>query len=206
MSKALYLAAQYVDPSFNEDRYKAKMAALRRAEAGAEKEHVELLERREVIQKKKESAASALAARQREEEQRRKTKQQELQAAETERLVQEAKDRDERRLQAERKKVQREETEKQLKELQKGVKGMDVSNLDIDELDSSRIRMLKLQALEREKNEMNDKLRVTSKRIDHLERAYRKEEQKHLGEDYEAQRERDQQAYEKSKEETMLAA
>ncbi|KAK1088709.1 eukaryotic translation initiation factor 3 subunit A [Friedmanniomyces endolithicus] len=72
LSKALYLAAQYVDPSFNEDRYKAKLGALRRAEAGAEKEHMDLLERRDLIQKKKETAASALAARQRDEEQRRK--------------------------------------------------------------------------------------------------------------------------------------
>ncbi|KAK4904280.1 eukaryotic translation initiation factor 3 subunit A, partial [Elasticomyces elasticus] len=206
LSKALYIAAQYVDPSFNEERFKAKQAALQRAEAGAEKEHMELLDRRDTIQKKKENAASALAARQRDEEQRRKAKQQEQLAAETERLAQEAKDRDERRIQAERKKVQREEAERQLKELQKGTKGIDVSNLDIDDLDSSHIRMLKLQALEREKNEMGEKLRVTSKRIDHLERAYRREELKHLGEDYEAQRERDQQAYEKSKEETMRAA
>ncbi|KAK5727674.1 eukaryotic translation initiation factor 3 subunit A [Elasticomyces elasticus] len=206
LSKALYIAAQYVDPSFNEERFKAKQAALQRAEAGAEREHMELLDRRDTIQKKKENAASALAARQRDEEQRRKAKQQEQLAAETERLAQEAKDRDERRIQAERKKVQREEAERQLKELQKGTKGIDVSNLDIDDLDSSHIRMLKLQALEREKNEMGEKLRVTSKRIDHLERAYRREELKHLGEDYEAQRERDQQAYEKSKEETMRAA
>ncbi|KAK6411382.1 eukaryotic translation initiation factor 3 subunit A [Elasticomyces elasticus] len=206
LSKALYIAAQYVDPSFNEERFKAKQAALQRAEAGAEREHMELLDRRDTIQKKKENAASALAARQRDEEQRRKAKQQEQLAAETERLAQEAKDRDERRIQAERKKVQREEAERQLKELQKGTKGIDVSNLDIDDLDSSHIRMLKLQALEREKNEMGEKLRVTSKRIDHLERAYRREELKHLGEDYEAQRERDQQAHEKSKEETMRAA
>ncbi|KAK5111100.1 eukaryotic translation initiation factor 3 subunit A [Meristemomyces frigidus] len=206
LSKALYVAVQYVDPSFNEDRYKNKLAALRRAEAGAEQEHQDLLARREIIQQKKESAASAQAARQREEEQRRKTKLQELQAAETERLAQEAKDRDERRLQAERKKVQREEAEKQLKELQKGVKGVDVSGLDLDDLDSGRIRLLKLQALEREKNEMGEKLRITGKRIDHLERAYRKEEMKHLEQDYQVQREHDQAAYEKTKAETFRNA
>ena len=203
LSKALYIAVQYVDPTFNEDRYKAKVAALKRAEAGAEKEHVDLIARREIIQKKKETAASAQAAKQKEEEQKRKTRQQELQAAETERLAQEAKDRDERRMQAERKKVQREETEKQLKELKKGVKGVDISGLDIDDLDTGRIRLLKLQALEREKNEMSEKLRITGKRIDHLERAYRREEIKHLSDDYDAQREMDLKAYEDSKEETL---
>ncbi|KAI6817374.1 Eukaryotic translation initiation factor 3 subunit [Hortaea werneckii] len=206
LSKALYLAVQYVDPSFNEDRQKLKLAALKRAEAGAEKEHMELVSRRDTIQKKKESVASAQAARQREEEQKRKLKQQELQAAETERLAQEAKDRDERRIQAERKRVQREETEKQLKELKRGVKGVDISGIDIDELDSGRIRLLKLQALEREKNEMSDKLKTTGKRIDHLERAYRREEIKHLGEDYAAQREKDQKSYEAFKNETLQTA
>ncbi|KAI7530047.1 Eukaryotic translation initiation factor 3 subunit, partial [Hortaea werneckii] len=206
LSKALYLAVQYVDPSFNEDRQKLKLAALKRAEAGAEKEHMELVSRRDTIQKKKESVASAQAARQREEEQKRKLKQQELQAAETERLAQEAKDRDERRIQAERKRVQREEAEKQLKELKRGVKGVDISGIDIDELDSGRIRMLKLQALEREKNEMSDKLKTTGKRIDHLERAYRREEIKHLGEDYAAQREKDQKSYEAFKNETLQTA
>lgn len=203
LSKALYIAVQYVDPAFNEDRYKSKLAALKRAEAGAEKEHIDLLARREIIQKKKETAATVQAARQREEEQRRKMKQQELQAAETERLTQEAKDRDERRVQAERKRVQREETEKQLKELKQGVKGVDISGLDIDDLDSGRIRMLKLQALEREKNEMGAKLRVTGKRIDHLERAYRKEEKKHLSEDYAAQREKDLKDYEEETSEKL---
>ncbi|CAK4030619.1 eukaryotic translation initiation factor 3 subunit a [Lecanosticta acicola] len=203
LSKSLYIAVQYVDPSFNEDRQKARLAALKRAEAGAEKEHAELIARREIIQKKKEEAANAQLTRQREEEQKRKARQQELQAAETARLAQETKEREERRLQAERKRVQREEAEKQLNELKKGVKGVDISGIDIDELDTGRIRMLKLQALEREKNEVGEKLRVAGKRIDHLERAYRKEEIKHLGEDYEMQRERDLKAYEESKAETL---
>ncbi|KAK6439065.1 eukaryotic translation initiation factor 3 subunit A [Oleoguttula sp. CCFEE 5521] len=206
LSKALYQAVQYVDPAFNKERLEAKLASLKRAEAGFEKEHQELLARREAIQKRKETFASAEAARKRDEDQKRKTRQQELQAAESQRLAQETKDREERRIMAERKRVQREEVEKQLKELQQGVKGVDISNLDIDELDSSRIRMLKLQALEKEKNEMGDKLRVTSKRLDHLERAYRKEEIKHLPEDYEAQRKEDYTAWETAKNETMKSA
>ncbi|KXT13022.1 hypothetical protein AC579_3333 [Pseudocercospora musae] len=206
LSKALYIAVQYVDPSFNEDRQKARVAALKRAEAGAEKEHAELIARREIIQKKKETAANVQLARQREEEQRRKARQQELQAAETERLAQETRDREERRIQAERKRVQREEAEKQLNELKKGVKGVDISGLDIDDLDTGRIRMLKLQALEKEKNEISDKVRIAGKRIDHLERAYRKEEIKHVPADYEAQRKRDLEAYEQDKEETLAAA
>ena len=206
IAKSLYVAVQYVDPSFNEERQRARMAALDRAKAGAEEEHADLLARREIIQKKKETAQNVQAARQREEEQRRKIRQQELQAAETERLAEETRERDRKRMEAERKRVQREEIDKQLKELKQGVKGVDISNLDIDELDSQRIRMLKLQALEKEKNEIGEKIRVTAKRIDHLERAYRKEEVKHLPEDFTAQRDLDLKAYEDSKAETLRNA
>lgn len=206
LSKALYVACQYVDPAFNEDRRKQRLAALKRAEAGFEQERAELLARRETIQKKKEGIASAQAARQREEENKRKVRQQELQAAETQRLAQETKDREERRIQQERKRVQREEVEKQLKELQQGVKGVDIAGLNIDELDSGRIRLLKLQALEKEKNELGEKLRSTNKRLDYLERAYRREEIKHLPEDYEAQRKQDYAAWEAAKNETLATA
>ncbi len=206
LAKSLYVAVQYVDPTFNEDRQKARLAALQRAEAGAEKEHADLLARREIISKRKETLQSAQAARQREEEATKRRKQQEALAQEAERLAEETRERDRRRMEAERKKVQREEAEKQLKELKKGVKGVDISNLDIDDLDSGRIRMLKLQALEREKNEMGEKVRITSKRIDHLERAYRREEIKHLPDDYAAQRELDYNAWEKSKTETLQTA
>jgi hypothetical protein len=53
---------------------------------------------------------------------------------------------------------------------------------------------------------MSEKLRFTAKRVDHLERAYRKEELKHLSADYDNQRERDVQAYEKTKSETLKDA
>lgn len=206
LAKALYITCQYVDPTFNEDRQKARHAALQRAEAGAEQEHQETIARREVIQKKKESAANAIATKEREEANKKRLRAQQLQEAEAQRLAEEQREREQRRLKAEQQRVQREEMEKQLKELKQGVKGVDIDSLDINELDTGRIRMIKLQALEKEKNEMGEKMRITSKRIDHLERAYRKEEIKHLPADYAAQRELDLAAYEKAKAETMREA
>ncbi|KAK6001424.1 hypothetical protein QM012_002755 [Aureobasidium pullulans] len=206
LSKALYITCQYVDPTFNEDRQKAKLAALKRAEAGADKEHLDTIARSEVIQKMKESAANALAAKEREEAQKKRIRQQELQAAEVQRLADEQREREARRIRQEQEKVQREEMERQLKELKQGVKGVDIDSFDINDLDTGRIRQIKLQALEKEKNEMSEKLRFTAKRIDHLERAYRKEELKHLSADYDAQRERDLAAYEKTKSETLRDA
>jgi translation initiation factor 3 subunit A len=206
LSKALFITCQYVDPTFNESRQKAKAAALQRAEAGAEKEHLDTIARSEVIQKIKETAANALAAKEREEAQKKRQRQQQLQEAEVQRLADEQRDREARRIKQEQDKVKREEMERQLKELKQGVKGVDLDSFDIDDLDTGRIRQIKLQALEKEKNEMSEKLRFTAKRLDHLERAYRKEELKHLSDDYAKQRERDQAAYEKTKAETLRDA
>ncbi|KAF2141957.1 uncharacterized protein K452DRAFT_23931 [Aplosporella prunicola CBS 121167] len=208
LAKSLYITCQYVDPTFNEDRLKAKAAAQARAQAGAEKEHQEALVRREVIERKKQTAASALAQKEKDEATKRRVAQQQAQAAEAQRLAEEKKARDAARVKAEQERIKREEIEKQLNELKSGMKGgdLDFDNLNIDELDSGRIRAMKLAALEKEKNEIGEKLRVTGKRIDHLERAYRREEVKHLADDYETQRKRDQAAYEKSKTETLRDA
>jgi len=203
LAKALYITCQYVDPSFNEDRQKERQAALHRAQAGAEKEHLDILARRDLIQKSKETAANAQAAREREAATQKRMAAQKLQEAETQRLQDEQRDREARRLKAEQDKIKREEVEKQLKELKQGVKGVDIDSLNLDELDSARIRQLKLQALEKEKNDVGEKLRVTAKRLDHLERAYRKEEIKHLPADYSSQRDLDLAAYEKTKSETL---
>ena len=206
LAKALYITCQYVDPSFNADRQKERQQALQRAQAGSEKEHLDILARKDLIQKQKETAANAQAAREREAATQKRMAAQKLQEAETQRLQDEQRDREQRRLKAEQDKIKREEVEKQLKELKQGVKGVDIESLNIDELDSARIRQLKLQALEKEKNDVGEKLRVTAKRLDHLERAYRKEEIKHLPADYNSQRELDLAAYEKTKEETLAEA
>jgi translation initiation factor 3 subunit A len=206
LAKCLYITCQYVDPSFNAARLQAKEAAINRATAGAEKEHQETLARRLIIEKKKEAASDALQRKQKEEETRRKIRARELQEAENQRLLDEHRERERRRIKLEQDRIRQQELKKQLEDLKTGVKGLDVSEMDLDELDSNRLRAMKLAQLEKEKNELNERLRVTGKRIDHLERAFRREELKHLPEDYEAQRKRDLEAYEKTKEETLQEA
>jgi hypothetical protein len=98
------------------------------------------------------------------------------------------------------------EMQKQLQELKQGVKGVNLDELDLTELDTGRIRALKIRALEKEKNELEKKLEVTGRRIDHLERAFRQEERTHLAEDYEKQRERDLAIFEKSKKDKLKEA
>ncbi|KAI9873197.1 MAG: eukaryotic translation initiation factor 3 subunit A, partial [Pleopsidium flavum] len=206
LAKSLYITCQYVDPTYNDARRQAKDAAFARAQAGAEQEHQETLARRAIIEKKKEAASDALQKKQKEEETRKRIRAQQLQEAENQRLAEEQRERERKRLKAEQDRIRQEEIKKQLEDLKTGVKGIDVGDMDLDELDSNRLRAMKLAQLEKEKQELNERLRVTGKRIDHLERAFRKEEIKLLPQDYDAQRERDLQAYDSSKTESLQAA
>ncbi|KAF2703965.1 hypothetical protein K504DRAFT_451178 [Pleomassaria siparia CBS 279.74] len=206
LAKSLFVTCQYVDPGFNTERIKAKEAALLRTKEGAEQEHQETLARREIISQKKEAAQKALQMKESEEQTKRLLRIQQAKDEEIRRLEVEQKVRAAQRLKAEQDRVQREEIEKQLKELKQGTKvDIDIPE-DITELDSTRIRALKLAALEKEKEQLAEQLRIAGKRIDHLERAYRKEEAKHLKEDYERQQREDEEAYQKAAAEELKEA
>ncbi|KAL9614674.1 MAG: hypothetical protein Q9167_000879 [Letrouitia subvulpina] len=204
LAKSLYVTCQYVDPSFNKARQQAKVAALARAEAGAEQEHQDTLARRAIIEKKKELASDALQKKQKEEETRKRIMVQQRQEAEVQRLAEEHRERERKRLKEEKERIHRENTQKELDELKK--KGINIGDVDINDLDSNRIRTLRVSQLEKEKNDLTKNMKVTGKRIDHLERAFRKEEIKLLPQDYEVQREKDMSAYEKFKAETLKEA
>ena len=200
VAEVLYTTCRYIDPTFNSDRLKARDAALARAKAGAEKEHIDILARKDVIQKRKEKASELQAQREKENARRKLLQEQALQQAEANRLLEEQKIREQKRMANEREQIKRKEVESMLKDM----KLDDLEGEDLDNLDSNKIRMIKLQQLEREKNSIAEKLRATSKRIDHLERAFRKEEAKKLPEDYAKQRERDLAAYELVKQQTLV--
>lgn len=55
---------------------------------------------------------------------------------------------------------------------------------------------LQVEQLEKERKELNEKMRVASKRLDHTERAYRKAERPLLSKDYEVQQANDKAAHE----------
>ncbi|KIM95066.1 hypothetical protein OIDMADRAFT_184169 [Oidiodendron maius Zn] len=206
LAKSLFVTCQYIDPSFNEARIKARDAAYARARAGAEQEHVDTLSRKTIIQKRKEEASEIQARKEKEDATRKRIRAAQIQEAEDKRLAQEQKEREDKRLKAELDRVRKEELKKQIADLKMGPKAIDIDEEDLDNLDGNRLRAMKLAQLEREKNDTNEKLRVTGKRIDHLERAFRKEEAKRLPEDYAEQREKDLAAYEKIKAQTLKDA
>ena len=204
LAKTLHVTCIYVDPSYNAIRQAAKEAAFARAEAGFEQEHLDTLARRAVIDKKKEAAAEALSKKQREEATIRLLRAQQQTKAEQDRIREQDRARNLQRIKEENDRIRRQQVEKELKEL-KDVK-LNLDEIDIDQLDSSAIRGIKLSQLEKEKNEKDRVVRITSKRIDHLERAFRREELKHIPEDYDKQRQSDLEIYEKTKEDTLKDA
>ncbi|KAL4904576.1 eukaryotic translation initiation factor 3 subunit A [Aspergillus multicolor] len=206
LAKTLHLTCVYVDPSYTESRLQAKQTALARAAAGAAKEHEDTLERRVIIDKKKEAATDALQRKQKEEETRKRIRTQQLQEAEKQRLAEEQRERELKRIKDEQERIRQQELKKQIEELKSGVKGIDFNELDLEDLDANRLRAIKLAQLEKEKNELGDRVRTTGKRIDHLERAFRREELKHVAEDYEAQKKVDMELYERQKAETLAEA
>ncbi|OGM42953.1 eukaryotic translation initiation factor 3 subunit A [Aspergillus bombycis] len=206
LAKTLHVSCMYVDPSYTEARLQAKQAAQARAAAGAAKEHEETLARRVVIDKKKEAATDALQRKQREEETRKRIRTQQLQEAEKQRLLDEQREREKKRIKDEQDRIREQELKKQIEELKSGVKGIDLSEVDLKDLDANRLRAMKLAQLEKEKNELNDRIRTTGKRIDHLERAFRREELKHIPADYEAQKKHDMELYEAMKADTLKEA
>ncbi|KAI2469229.1 eukaryotic translation initiation factor 3 subunit A [Annulohypoxylon bovei var. microspora] len=203
LATTLYTTCFYVDPSLRQRQLEARQAALARAKVGVEQEQRDTLARKEVIQKRKEEASQLQAKRDKEKARQKRLQEQALAEAEERRLAQEQKDREEKRLKDERDRVRREELKKQIADLKIGPNAIEIDLENIDDYDSNRLRAMKLAQLEREKNDINEKLRITGKRIDHLERAFRKEEVKKLADDYAKQRERDIAAYETVKAETL---
>jgi len=206
LAKSLFVTCQYIDPSFNAARVKARDAAYAKARQGAEQEHHETLTRKQIITKRKEEASEIQSRKEKEEATRKRIRAAEIQQAEDKRLQQEQKDREEKRMKADLDRVRKEELKKQIADLKIGSGKLDIDVEDLDNLNSNDIRAMKLAQLEREKHDMNEKLRVTGKRIDHLERAFRKEEAKKLPEDYASQRERDFAAHEKTTAQTLKDA
>ncbi|EXJ86967.1 translation initiation factor 3 subunit A [Capronia epimyces CBS 606.96] len=205
LAKTLHITCMYVDPSYNQARLAARESALARAEAGAQQELEATLERRVVIEKQKEALSEALSKKQREEETRRRIRAQQQAEIESQRLREETRARELKRVKDEQARIRRQEIEKQLEELKGGMK-LDLEDLNIDELDSNAIRMLKLTQLEKDKHEKDHKINITAKRIDHIERAFRREELKYADADYEKQHEADLKLHEQIKEDKLREA
>jgi len=74
--------------------------------------------------------------------------------------------------------------------------GLKVDMEKVPEMSANDLVQLQVKQLEKDKNTLSQKLTSVSKRMDHLERAYRKEEIPLISEDYQRQQARDREAFE----------
>jgi translation initiation factor 3 subunit A len=66
----------------------------------------------------------------------------------------------------------------------------------MENLNTDDLMKLQVEQLEKEKKDLHQRLRIVAKRVDHIERAYRKEERPLLGQDYEEQQANDRATFE----------
>ncbi|KAF8880607.1 hypothetical protein CPB85DRAFT_434218 [Mucidula mucida] len=136
-----------------------------------------------VRKEKEESSRLAEIARRKKEEEGRREKEM-------------ARAREVERVKKERENIQRVEAEKYAQSLLKvgTLKEKDLEKLD--KFDTENLLSMQVQQLEKEKKETSLRLRVIAKRVDHLERAYRKEEAPLLAQDYSRQQLQDRTTHE----------
>lgn len=182
----------------NQDTTEIRNVALQRAVSQMIKEQQLLAERVDVLAERKRIAEEIKA---KEDEEAAKLKAERAVAdkkAEQERLVQEQEKRALEKLEKERKLIQEKEKRKMAEEINaKGIIKVDMDNLD--EVDSAKLQQLQLDQLNKDKKELDAKLKILSKKVDHTERAYRKVELKHYQADAEIQKDEEVKNYEIAK-------
>lgn len=151
--------------------------------------------RKKIIAKRKELADVELARKEKEDAVRRAQQA----AVKAEEDAQRQKD-DLKRKEVERAKKEIErvrlEDAKKLAESLKQKSGLKVDLDNVENLDSAKLVQLQVEQIEKEKRDLNTKLTATNKRIDHVERALRREEIPLLKRDYERQQKNDKIAHE----------
>lgn len=205
VAKALQSSISVMDVSYKEQKAAVKQAAFQRAVEGADAEHEEAICRRSIIERRKELAESAALQKEKDEATKRALKQAAEAEAEQKRLADEARKREVDRIKKDQDTIRVQEAKKLADEL-KAKGGLRVDIDDLQNMDADSLRMMQLTQLEKEKRELTERLRITSKRIDHIERAFRREERPLLEQDYERQKQSDKAAHElKEKTQVELA-
>lgn len=169
--------------------------AFAAAIAAAEEERKAILHRRQIVQKRRELLEES-KLRKAKEESTALAERQKVQAEEQARAAVEAhKQAEKDRIQKQIDNTRREEAKRLAEQL--AAKGqLKVDMKEIENLDSDQVLQMQVQQLSKERKEMGERLRIVGKRVDHLERAMRKEERPLLVDDYARQKEDDKKAHE----------
>ncbi|XP_067092323.1 eukaryotic translation initiation factor 3 subunit A [Osmerus mordax] len=208
MSSSLAKAIQVIKPaSILQEREEQSQQAIAAYLKNARKEHQRILARRQTIEERKERLESLNIQREKEELEQREAELQKVRKAEEERLRQEAKEREKERIMQEHEQIKKKTVRERLEQIKKtelGAKAFkDIDIEDLEELDPDFIMAKQVEQLEKEKKELQERLKNQEKKIDYFERAKRLEEIPLIKKAYDEQRIKDMELWELQEEERI---
>lgn len=208
MSSVLAKALEVIKPAHilqeKEEQHQLAVTAYLK---NSRKEHQRILARRQTIEERKERLESLNIQREKEELEQREAELQKVRKAEEERLRQEAKEREKERILQEHEQIKKKTVRERLEQIKKtelGAKAFkDIDIEDLEELDPDFIMAKQVEQLEKEKKELQERLKNQEKKIDYFERAKRLEEIPLIKSAYEEQRVKDMDLWEQQEEERV---
>ncbi|XP_024280059.1 eukaryotic translation initiation factor 3 subunit A isoform X5 [Oncorhynchus tshawytscha] len=208
MSSSLAKAIQVIKPaSMLKEREEQSQLAITAYLKNGRKEHQRILARRQTIEERKERLENLNIQREKEELEQREAELQKVRKAEEERLRQEAKEREKERIMQEHEQIKKKTVRERLEQIKKtelGAKAFkDIDIEDLEDLDPDFIMSKQVEQLEKEKRELQDRLKNQEKKIDYFERAKRLEEIPLIKKAYEEQRVKDMELWELQEEERI---
>ncbi|XP_051506806.1 eukaryotic translation initiation factor 3 subunit A-like isoform X2 [Myxocyprinus asiaticus] len=208
MSSSLAKAIQVIKPaSILQEQEEQSQQAITAYLKNARKEHQRILARRQTIEERKERLESLNIQREKEELEQREAELQKVRKAEEERLRQEAKEREKERIMQEHEQIKKKTVRERLEQIKKtelGAKAFkDIDIEDLEELDPDFIMAKQVEQLEKEKKELQERLKNQEKKIDYFERAKRLEEIPLIKKAFEEQRIKDMELWELQEEERI---
>ncbi|EMP31690.1 Eukaryotic translation initiation factor 3 subunit A [Chelonia mydas] len=208
MSSALAKALEVIKPpNIVQEKEEQHQLAVTAYLKNSRKEHQRILARRQTIEERKERLESLNIQREKEELEQREAELQKVRKAEEERLRQEAKEREKERILQEHEQIKKKTVRERLEQIKKtelGAKAFkDIDIEDLEELDPDFIMAKQVEQLEKEKKELQERLKNQEKKIDYFERAKRLEEIPLIKTAYEEQRIRDMDLWEQQEEERI---
>lgn len=190
MAQALHKSVQILQPpEIVMERAKTLENSLNAYEQTARREHQDMLKRKQMIEKRKEHLENLNIKKEKEEKEEVAKQQKKAKAAERQRLQAEATMREEKRKQRELQEIEKRQAMEKIMALKKTTVGAralkNLTEQEIEEMDADDIMARQVEQLDREKREMQMRLKLQDKRVDHFERAKRLEEIPLLVKEYE---------------------
>ncbi|XP_040292854.1 eukaryotic translation initiation factor 3 subunit A isoform X3 [Bufo bufo] len=208
MSSVLSKAVATIKPAhILREKEEQQQIAITSYLKNSRKEHQRILARRQTIEERKERLENLNIQREKEELEQREAELQKVRKAEEERLRQEAKEREKERILQEHEQIKKKTVRERLEQIKKtelgakAFKDIDIENLE--ELDPDFIMAKQVEQLEKEKKELQERLKNQEKKIDYFERAKRLEEIPLIKKAYEEQRIMDMELWEQQEAERI---